>query len=127
MLHVMHAITHRQRLFADLDVADYLSPPDAILEIVRSNGKQDVQQYALLAGIAGVAVDVDEVAAEARVHLRQSHSLQPVLIEGDVILPHHLLHHFPTRTHQHSQVTVQTRGLETQFAPHKNMRKLREA
>ncbi len=63
--------------------------PDGVLNVVWGDGKQHVQQDALLAGVAAVAVDVDQVAAQASVHLRQTHSLQATLMEGDVVLPHH--------------------------------------
>ena len=73
----------------------YLSTPDAMIHIVRRNGEEHVQQYSLLAGVAGVPVDVDEVAAQAAVHLSKTNSLQPCLAEWDVVLPHHLLHQLP--------------------------------
>jgi len=63
--------------------------PDWILNVVWGDGKQHVQQDALLAGVAAVAVDVNQVAAQASVHLCQTHSLQPTLMEGDVVLLHH--------------------------------------
>ncbi len=63
--------------------------PDRVLNVVWGDGEQHVQQDALLAGVAAVAVDVDQVAAQASVHLGQTHSLQPTLMEGDVILLHH--------------------------------------
>ncbi len=68
---------------------DYLCMSDGVLNVVWGDGKQHVQQDALLAGVAAVAVDVDQVAAQASVHLRQTHSLQPSLMEGDVVLLHH--------------------------------------
>lgn len=63
--------------------------PDRVLNVVWRDGKQHVQQDALLAGVAAVAVDVDQVAAQASVHLRQAGSLQATLMEGDVVLLHH--------------------------------------
>ena len=68
---------------------DYLCMPDGVLNVVWGDGEQHVQQDALLAGVAAVAVDVDQIAAQASVHLRQTHSLQPTLMEGNVILLHH--------------------------------------
>ena len=63
--------------------------PDRVLNVVWGDGEQHVQQDALLAGVAAVAVDVDQVAAQASVHLRQAGSLQATLMEGDVVLLHH--------------------------------------
>ena len=73
----------------------YLCTPDAVLHVVWRYGKQHVQQNALLAGVAAVAVDVDQIATNARVHLRQANRPEAVLIERDVVLRHHALDHVP--------------------------------
>ena len=68
---------------------------NGILDVVGRNGQQCVQQDILLAGVAAVAVDIDQVAAQASVHFSQPHGLQPVLLERNVILLHHGFHHLP--------------------------------
>ena len=81
--------------FEHVCLAPYLGMANGILDVVGRDGQQRVQQDILLAGVAAVAVDVDQVAAQASVHFSQPHSLQPVLLERNVILLHHGFHHLP--------------------------------
>ena len=72
--------------------------PESKFVAVGLNGQQEVQQKPHLWHIAAVAVDVDQVPAQAGVHLRQADGSQVVICKWDVMPTHHGPHFIPADT-----------------------------
>ena len=62
-----------------------LCMPESVFIVVGLDGQQHVQQDAHLGHIAAVVVDVDQVATQAGVHLRQPNWLQMRFLIRDLV------------------------------------------